>query len=138
MDEPSQAKPKRSGSKEARDVVLITALASGATQANAGRAAGMSDRTIRRRLADPDFATRVAAESRQVASRAAARISALAGGVAVTVLEELLADPSTPPHIRLRAALGTLHMLPAVRDHAELEEMVTTIEAQLPRLEELR
>lgn len=119
-------------------MVLITALASGATQPNAGRAAGMSDRTVRRRLADPEFAARVAAESRQVASRAAARISALAGGAAVSVLEELLTDPSTPPHIRLRAALGTLHMLPAVRDHAELEEMVSAIEQQLPRLEQLR
>ena len=47
-------------------MVLITALASGATQPNAGRAAGMSDRTVRRRLADPEFAARVAAESERV------------------------------------------------------------------------
>ena len=73
MGEPIQAKPERTGPREARDVVLITALASGATQANAGRAAGMSDRTVRRRLADPEFAARVAAEGKQVASRAAAR-----------------------------------------------------------------
>ena len=127
---PIQAKPERTRpTGRARNMLLAVSprSASGATQPDAGRAAGCQDRTVRRRLGRPESPRGSRRKDRQVASRAAARISALAGGAAVSVLEELLTNPSTPPHIRLRAALGTLHMLPAVRDHAELEEMVSAI-----------
>ncbi len=120
------------GRSAARDVVLVAALATGATQAEAARVAGVSERTVRRRLEETSFADRVAAERRAVATRTAARITALASGDAVAVLRELMVDANVAPSVRLRAALGALNVAPAWRDKGELEAAVAALEARLP------
>lgn len=121
-----------SGRSAARDGVLVAALASGETQAEAARMAGMSERTVRRRLSQAAFADRVAAERRDVATRTAARITALASSDAVAVLHELMVNGEVPPSVRLRAALGALSVAPAWRDQGELEATVSALEARLP------
>ena len=124
---------RSSGRSAARDEVLVAALATGATQTEAARMAGMSERTVRRRLDEPAFADRVAAERRAVATRTAARITALASRDAVAVLRELMVDANVAPSVRLRAALGALTVAPAWRDNGELEATVTALEARLPQ-----
>ncbi len=124
---------RSSGRSAARDEVLVAALATGATQTEAARMAGMSERTVRRRLDETAFADRVAAERRAVATRTAARITALASHDAVAVVRELMVNEDVAPSVRLRAALGVLTVAPAWRDKGELEATVAAVEARLPQ-----
>jgi hypothetical protein len=59
-----------------QDQVLVAALAGGATYDRAGAAAGLSERTVRRRMADPAFRARVREASSELASAVAARLTA--------------------------------------------------------------
>lgn len=69
------------------------AMASGRTIRAAAKAAGISERTARRRAADTAVQMRIAALRRQLVSRAVGRLSA--GMTAATrELERLLRDPS--------------------------------------------
>src|ERR1035441_6689538 len=60
-------------SDDGTDAALIDALARGKSQAEAGRAVGRSDRTVRRRMKDPDFLERLAQARQDHALRQRAR-----------------------------------------------------------------
>jgi hypothetical protein len=63
--------------RKADDGVLVAALAIGKTHAEAARISGVSERTIGRRLQDPDFEARVRGARAEVTATAAARINGL-------------------------------------------------------------
>lgn len=62
--------------KSVSDEAIVAALAGGATYANAATAAGVSSRTVRRRMEDPDFRGEVAAARRQAVEQIRARLTA--------------------------------------------------------------
>jgi hypothetical protein len=84
------------------DEILIDALGSGMTQADAARDAGVSERTARRRLEDPEY--RAVLEAQQFDARRVCfdtRQSLFTK--AVRRLEEILDDPDLSPSILLQA-----------------------------------
>lgn len=111
------------------DQLLIAALAHGATQAEAGAAAGVSERTVRRRLADPGFADLVRAERAALVARTSARLTALTSQ-AVDALAGLL-NPAVADGVRLRTALGVLDSCRTWRDATEVEQRLRAVEQAL-------
>lgn len=99
--------------------VLVAALASGATHAAAGRTAGVSERTVRRRLDEPEFHALVVAERAALVGRTSARLTGLCTA-GVDTLQDLLSVDVAPP-VRLRAALGLLDAARAWRGAATPE-----------------
>lgn len=114
------------GDRRNADAALITALAGGATQQAAAEAAGVSERTVRRRLASPDFASRVAEARTELVRRAVAML-AEASGAAVETLRALLQD--APPAVRLGAARAVLELGVKLRESEELEARIAALEA---------
>jgi hypothetical protein len=84
----------------------IAALLSEKTIVGASRRCGVSERTLRRWLADPTFRAAYAEQSQRALEDALATIRASATE-ALTVLRELLA-PEQVPAVRLRAATELL------------------------------
>ena len=93
------------------------------------RQAGMHERTLRRRLADPDFRRRIQAIRADMVQRHAGTLTA-AGTEAVRALLELLKG-NTPPAVRLGAARSVLEIAVKYREISDLEERLATIEEQL-------
>src|SRR3954464_15182527 len=60
------------------DVVLVAALAGGATYEDAAKRAGVSERTVRRRLDDPAFKRQVDEARAEMLSQATARLTSAA------------------------------------------------------------
>ena len=83
----------RSGS----DSALIAALAGGATHEAAAQQAGVGERTVRRRLEDPDFARRVDEARAALLEQAMAQLSRAATGAATTLVMLLEAARKRPP-----------------------------------------
>ena len=67
------------GGRKNGDPVLAAALASGGTWKEAAEAAGVSERTVGRRLKDPAFRGTVSRLREEIFSRAAARPNSPAG-----------------------------------------------------------
>jgi len=107
------------------DEVLKAALAAGGTYAEAGVTAQMSERTVRRRMSDPDF-------SREVSTRRGEHVGALtgqlltAGAEAVAVLRAGLASDNEA--VRLRAAHLLLTIGNQLRHAHELESRLAALE----------
>jgi len=87
--------------QEGADEVIVAALASGTTEVEAGRRAGVSDRTVRRRLEDPAFVDRVRQVRSETMQRAAGQSAAHVSD-AIEVLHDLLRSESDT--VKLRAA----------------------------------
>jgi hypothetical protein len=119
---------QESADSESQDDVLALALARGATRQEAGRIAGVSERTVYVRLADPAFRLRVAEFRRAMIDGAIGKLAVLADKAA-DVLGQLLGEPSAP--IRLRAAASVLEQLTRIREHAELSERLEELERRL-------
>lgn len=107
------------------DEVLKTALAMGRSYAESGALVHVSARTVRRRMADPDFAA-------EVSRRRAEHVGALtgqmvaAGQEAVTVLLGCLAAENES--VRLRAAQMVLSLSAQMRHAGELEDRLVALE----------
>jgi hypothetical protein len=110
------------------DGPLIAALAAGYTASKAARKAGCSVRTVARRLADPAFRAAVKEASREIVTRATARLAASSTKAADT-LRRLL--ESKDERVRLSAARWTLRLLTHLLDHEELSERVAILETKL-------
>lgn len=109
-----------------RDAALIAALCNGASRAEAAKAAGVSLRTVARRMADEAFRQGIA-EWRTVAfEQAAARLGAIASR-AVATLEELLGE-SFSPMVRLGSARAVLELGNRYFESAELAARVAVLE----------
>jgi hypothetical protein len=112
--------------RSATDPILIASLATGASYPVAATAAGVSERTVRRRLADPVFAGRVEQERAVFIERTAAQL--LAGTtVAVETLRELA--QTGPPAVRVRAALGLLSATTSWRETYEVDQRLAALES---------
>lgn len=111
------------------DDVIIAALADGLNYQAAGDAAGVSARTVRRRMADEAFAAEVSARR----SERISEITALLvdqGANAVQALHRAL-DPEEDIYPRLRAAQVALNLILKYRAAGELEDRLVAVERRL-------
>jgi hypothetical protein len=108
-----------------QDQVLVAALAGGATYDRAGAAAGISARTVRRRMADPGFRARVREASSELARAVAAHLTA-SSVTAVDRLSVLLDGPD--PRVQLAAVRLVLDAALRHREAVELEERMSALE----------
>jgi hypothetical protein len=115
--------------KRHADEQLLMALACGATVEAAAQKAGISARTIYRRLDDPAFRRQLQVLRADLVQRTAGMLTA-AGGEAVKALLALLKE-AIPPATRLGAARAVLELGLKVRDAAELEQRLAALEARL-------
>jgi len=115
-----------------RDDALALSLACGATVEAAARSAGVSERTVYRRLREPDFQKRIKEARTDLVRRSAGLLSA-ASGEAVRTLLALMKE-SAPPSVRLGAARAVLELGIKVRELAELEAEVRALELEVKAL----
>src|SRR5271156_6539868 len=90
------------------DELLLTGLVCGGSVENAARAAGMSARTVQRRLADPAFRVALDKLRTGMVQRAVGMLT-VASFEAVKTLLGLL-DATTPASVRLGAARAILEL----------------------------
>jgi hypothetical protein len=108
------------------DRALVAALAAGRSQADAAASAGVSERTVRRRLGEAGFRSeldRLRAETVRATADALKR----AALQAVETLVELQ-GPSSPPAVRLGAARAVLDHLVRYQRTAEFDERLRQLE----------
>ncbi|MFF3461005.1 hypothetical protein [Streptomyces sp. NPDC002619] len=105
----------------------LLALARGATSEEAAReAAGVSGRTVRRWMEDPDFQTDVRDTRTELLQHAVGQLAA--GAVeAVTTLREALKDADG--RNRVQAARTLLDAVLSLRESLDLEERLAALEA---------
>lgn len=122
-----------------RDRELARLLAAGATAARAGESVGLSERTVRRRLADPAFLDLVDAERTEHVERIIDGLTLVARR-AITVLSEILDGEQVPPAVKVSAARVTLTSVLGWRDQLELDRRLADVERALRarRLEVVR
>lgn len=113
-------------SRRNADALLVSALAAGLSQPAAGRHAGVSERTVRRRLEDAQFAANVDRARAAVVDHTSAQLLG-ATELAVAALRDLV--ESAPPAVRVRAALGLLTAAAAWRESGETERRLAALEA---------
>jgi hypothetical protein len=107
---------------------LALALAAGDSIADAAGKAGLSERTVYRRLADPAFRQRTQTLRGEMIGRALGRMAdgmAEAGDVLRTLL-----GPDVPPSVRLGACRAMLELGVKLRDSVELESRLSALEAR--------
>jgi hypothetical protein len=114
------------------DERLLAELVRGASLVDAAKAAEISERTARRRVADPEFGRRLAAARRELRDVIVARLGALADE-ALATLRELLGS-ETPAPQRLGAAREALRALAVLGELADAGELAGRLEAIERRL----
>ena len=116
------------GRKGADDALLL-ALACGATAENAARSAGVSERTVHRRLSDPAFQQRLQAVRADIVQR----MSGTATAAGLEALKTLLAlqKEGLPPAVRRAAARDVLEIGLKLRAHADFEQRLQALEERL-------
>lgn len=107
-------------SRHTIDHILVETLGSGRTQTEAASVAGVSPRTVSRRLEDPEFVRRVEQFRDSLLETGAARLCSMIS-LATATLEKLLTD-DVPAATRLGAAKTILDSAFRVRDVASLEK----------------
>jgi len=107
---------------------LFAALLAGAHIENAALAAGVSPRTVYRRLADPEFRERVESAREAIRESVLTRLTDAAGD-AVSCLWDLLNDEC--PEVRLKAAKALLDSL--VKVHSTVPKAKTTVRYSVER-----
>jgi hypothetical protein len=119
--------------RELRDDVLVKELAVGHTQVEAAERAGVSPRTVARRLEDPEFRGRVRARRDERYAQSADRIVALLPD-AVAAFTRVLAETADDA-IRLRAAKNIVDAAGRLRA-LDVEGRLTEVETRLDQLRE--
>jgi hypothetical protein len=109
------------------DRLLLRALACGATVENAVHNAGVGERTVYRRLADPAFQAELRKTSLEIFQRTSAMLSG-AGLGCVKTLVDLQQDAAVQPNVRRRAARDVLDLSLKFRDRADLEPRLAAVE----------
>jgi len=111
------------------DDSLLMALACGATATQAAEKAGMSRRTLYRRLEDPAFRHQVSATRADMVQRSAAMLTAASLESVKTLVS--LQNSNMPATVRLGAARAILELAGHWREAAELEERLHALEQKL-------
>lgn len=114
---------------EHTDELLVAALGSGASYQRAAEIAGVGKATVTRRMGTAGFRARVDALRRDHVRRVEIRLGELSGQ-AIDTLEELLSESDAPAQ-KLGAAKAILAGLLRFRDAGEIEQRLTSLEAQL-------
>ena len=114
--------------REARDELLITALATGMTYEKAGQAADCSSRTVARRMDDPEFARRVSKRRGERVVAAAGQLTSLSDS-AIEAIRGCLGDED--PRVRLAAAKTLLDLAVKFRNSHDLEVEIDEIRQHL-------
>lgn len=114
--------------RAAQDELICAALAAGRSYEQAGTAAGVSTRTVRRRMSDARFAGQVRARRAERASRLSAGLLEL-GDHAIGVLAVALDDVEVA--VRLRAAQLTLALGQRYRREVEMADRIAALEQRL-------
>ncbi len=109
------------------DDILQACLARGMTIREAARLAGMSERTARRRLADPEFAQSVQSLTAQLSSEVAAGLTALAPE-ALRTLGELMRR-GNKAEVRQRAATAVLTLGLRYREGQDAQRRLAVLES---------
>ena len=117
------------------DSALVVALAAGLTRQQAAKQAGVSLRTVARRLNDPKFRQQIAEARSATVEQASARLTA-ASLMAIQTLLQLLGAESES--VRLGTARAILEMGVKFRETEELEAKIRAFQERLTALEERR
>ncbi len=115
------AAPGRAGA----DDVLIASLAAGATRQAAAARATVAERTVYRRLEDPEFRARIDEARGDMVARASAMLTAAGMAAAETLIRLLRAESDA---IKLAAAVKILELGGKLRSDLELEARVSQLE----------
>jgi hypothetical protein len=122
------------GARDQGDQALILALLQGKSLSEAARASGLSERTVSRRLGNPDFQGQLNEARRRVLARAVNLL--VDGALAASTQLRLLATTATQESIRLAAARSVLEyafkgieFADLVQEIAELREQVQQVVA---------
>ena len=117
------------GRRKKAETGLIVSLACGTSVETAAQKAGLSVRTVYRRLADPEFRAQVNEARAEMLRRAAAMLTA-AGMTAIktfTTLQESARSES----VRLGAARSIIELGCKLREMVELTERLAQMEARM-------
>jgi hypothetical protein len=115
------------------DRTLLTALACGGTAENAARKAGVGERTVYRRLANPEFRQRLQQLRLEMVQRTTGMLTG-AGMGSVKVLVDLQQDAAVSAEVRRRAARDVLELGLKLRDSADVQERLGAVEARLAQV----
>jgi hypothetical protein len=107
------------------DELLVLALATGRTHAQAAAAANVSERTVNRRMSDPAFKARVRKARGAMVAAASGKLAANMTAAA-DALVLLLADAD--PTVRLRAATKLIELGVRTAELVDLEHRVQELE----------
>lgn len=107
--------------------MLLAALSGGATQAEAAERAGVSERTVRRRLEDPAFGEQLDHAQSELVLQTLSRLTAGAVDAADT-LRALLG--SEHEMVRLSAARSILALVMKLREHRDVDERIAALEGR--------
>jgi hypothetical protein len=118
--------------KKKGDAELVLALACGASPENAAQKAGVSRRTVFRRLADPAFRAQVTEMRAEIVRRTSAMVTA--GGMTAVKTLTTLQDSAASESVRLGAARAMIELGCKLRESIEWAERLATVEGRLETL----
>ena len=130
MSKSDSGKPDRDCHR--KEPILLVILACGATVEQAAKQTGFSERTIYRRLAQPEFQRRLQQVRADMLQRTSGTLTAT-GAEAVRTLVTLL-NPTIPANVRLGAARAVLEVAIKVREAADIEKRLLDLETQVAAL----
>jgi hypothetical protein len=113
--------------REQADSLIITGLAAGLTYKKVAEQAGVSEKTVRNRLAQPEFRRKVAEARASLVEGTMAQLVA-AGTEAVEALRRLLQAESES--VQLGAARSLIELSSKLRESHDLETRIAALEAQ--------
>jgi hypothetical protein len=117
------------GKRQKAKYDLLMALACGATVAQAADKAGTSERTVYRRLADPAFRAELDQLRADMVQRSTGMLTAASLEAIKTVVG--LLGPNAPEQVRHNAARTILQYGIRLREHAELQARLASLEERL-------
>lgn len=123
----SKARNVARSRRSTKDDIIAATLASGQSQAHAARTAGVSERTVQRRMADPEFRARVDDARGDVLGRC---LDVLGAGAleAAIVLRQITMDGNEPSTVRVSASRALLGSVLQWRDQIELSARIDQLE----------
>ena len=120
------------GRKRKADTSLIVALACGASPESAAQKAGLSLRTVYRRLAEPAFRAHVQQLRLEMVRRTDGMLTA--SGLAAVKTFTTLQESATSESVRLGAARAIIELGCKLRENVELMERLAALETRLETL----
>jgi len=117
------------GRPRKNDAALLAALACGATAEAAARKAGMTARTVFRRLKDPSFCEQLKAMKAEIRQRQSDVLNASGMESVKTLLR--LQNESQPPSVHLGAARAVLEYGLRLHDSVDFGERLAVLEQRV-------